>query len=817
MVLKTKSKSFCSFFPFLLFSSYNNEIEGFSLPRPFHTSMIPQNPLSLLLLLIFLLASVLPLSSSLSSVAIGEASNQTIICALTGQTSLTCINFPEGTQIPIPSSNTLLSAIAAGDNFLCSLSYPSLTYDNSIDCWRFSGNSTDLTSNTIYQGAMLDDFQGGSSHICGIINNPNSLVCWQWHGFNSSNAKDLWKIAVGQEFVCGLLTNGEIKCFGTNNSIVGKEPTGNYTFIAAGPEQACAISMDNTLVDCWGKTPVSHLSGCFNSLALGNNSGCAIRDNYTVFCWGENNFALPESLQGVFFLSITGKSSVFCGVIMRNYSLICWDSENLNSTSLVFQSVMPGPCQTQCQCGIFPDYGLFCDQGFICLPCLKSSAGLGLGQPTLYPPASSPPLSGQSSSSISNSTSNNSGLIELIVGCVGVVAWISVFGFFLFKYCKRKVYRVHDTGPLHTTTHHQQGSAQIHTPEGSSFGPPKGEKRLIGMVSMGSNKLESFPLEELRQATDNFSDGHKIGCGSYGSVYRATLLDGREVAIKRAEVTSSTSPLYACSVKRQEDKEHAFISELSHLSRLNHKNLVQLYGYCDQANERVLVYEFMVNGTLHDHLHHFNDSPIMSWPTRIKVALDAARGIEYLHTWAVPQIIHRDIKSSNILLNDQWIAKVSDFGLSLMGPDDEDAHLSLRAAGTVGYMDPAYYKFQQLTTKSDVYSFGVVLLELLSGHKAIHRNEETGLPTNVVHNMVPYIIRDEIHRVLDPRLPLPTPCQIEAVAYVGYLAADCVVADGRDRPTMTEIVDSLERALDACLAKQNPFLSRSTTGSSIGE
>ncbi|KAF5731550.1 hypothetical protein HS088_TW18G00230 [Tripterygium wilfordii] len=202
----------------------------------------------------------------------------------------------------------------------------------------------------------------------------------------------------------------------------------------------------------------------------------------------------------------------------------------------------------------------------------------------------------------------------------------------------------------------------------------------------------------------------------------------------------------------------------------------------------------------------------MSWSARIKVALDAARGIEYLHVYAVPPIIHRDIKSSNILIDDTWTAKVSDFGLSMMGPVGDESHVSLRVAGTVGYVDPEYYRLQQVTTKSDVYSFAVVLLEMLSGCKAIHKNEN-GVPRNVVDYMVPYIVQDEIDRVLDPKVPPPTPFEREAVRYVGYLAADCVTLEGRDRPSMTEIVDSLERAFNACLVHPSS-LSRSTTGSS---
>uniref|UniRef100_N1QUG6 Serine/threonine-protein kinase-like protein CCR4 n=1 Tax=Aegilops tauschii TaxID=37682 RepID=N1QUG6_AEGTA len=214
---------------------------------------------------------------------------------------------------------------------------------------------------------------------------------------------------------------------------------------------------------------------------------------------------------------------------------------------------------------------------------------------------------------------------------------------------------------------------------------------------------------------------------------------------------------------------------------------------------------FMHNGTLHDHLHKRPaplSPPLASWPSRLRLALGAARGIEYLHTYAVPPIIHRDIKSSNILLDASWSAKVSDFGLSLLKNlgtgDNAGGEEPCVTAGTVGYMDPEYYRLQHLTDKSDVYSFGVLLLELLSGCKVIQRYEGSGTPRNVVDMAVPYIESDRVHRVLDIRLPLPTPGEMEAVAYVGYLAADCVRLPGRERPSMSEVVGVLERAVAAC-------------------
>lgn len=324
--------------------------------------------------------------------------------------------------------------------------------------------------------------------------------------------------------------------------------------------------------------------------------------------------------------------------------------------------------------------------------------------------------------------------------------------------------------------------------------------------------VEEYTMEALLAATEGFAEKHKIGSGGFGSVYRATLPNGRVVAIKRAKPPPAAARTPTASTSRsaplrRREMETAFLAELALLSRVNHKNLVRLYGFCREGAELILVYEFMTRGTLDAHLRFSapSGSPLGSWAGRIRIALDAARGIEYLHAYAVPTIIHRDIKSSNILLDDDWTAKVSDFGLSLLNPkegeeeeENEENGVVAAAAGTVGYMDPEYYRLRHLTAKSDVYSFGVVLLELLTGSRAVERSADSGTPRNVVEHAVPRIEVDEVHCVLDGRLPPPTPCEIEAVAYVGYLAADCVSPAGMDRPTMTEVVAGLERALLAC-------------------
>ncbi|KAL4333394.1 hypothetical protein GQ457_07G021800 [Hibiscus cannabinus] len=640
-------------------------------------------------------------------------------------------------------------------------------------------------------GPVLNRLEAGNTHICGL-NETDGLECWQWPGFNQTGGVQFFSdIAVGEGFVCGLTKDGKtIRFLGNFTGIAGQEISGNYSLIAAGFSHVCAINSDGG-IECWGNRNIMGDAphGQFKELALGLNRSCALRTNGTVVCWGMSNFRLQQGLESLEFITIKAKSNVFCGVSALNYSLFCWGDPNFDSNPMVFSEVLPGPCRNVCPCGSFPGSGLLCSNGgSICQAC---TAGAISSAPSPQPVNRS-----------SNSDLNDR-LIAFLVVCVGSFSLFLVVGFFLFRYCRDRGCRVHDSGPLDETGAPTNGglcSNRTHqTP------PAVLEKRLSQLTSMGTTgRLEEFSFEALVQATNNFSEDHKIGSGSFGSVYHATLDDGREVAIKRAEITSTSS--CAIHTRRQEDRDDAFVNEVEYLSRLHHKNLVRLLGFCEDSNEHILIYEYMNNGTLHDHLHKVQNSPLMSWAIRLKIALHAARGIEYLHEYAVPQIIHRDIKPANILLDTNWTAKVSDFGLSSRGPGEDESHLSLRAAGTVGYMDPEYFRLQQLTTKSDVYSFGIVLLELLSGYKAIYQNEN-GAHRNVVDFVVPYVLRDEIHRVLDQTVPPPTPFEIEAVACVGYLAADCVRPEGRDRPSMTEIVNSLEKASMACLIPHDFSLS----------
>ncbi|GFQ01732.1 proline-rich receptor-like protein kinase perk9, partial [Phtheirospermum japonicum] len=225
------------------------------------------------------------------------------------------------------------------------------------------------------------------------------------------------------------------------------------------------------------------------------------------------------------------------------------------------------------------------------------------------------------------------------------------------------------------------------------------------------NSRSWFTYEELVEATNAFSADNLLGQGGFGSVFKGILVDGREIAVKQLKIGGGQG-------------EREFRSEVEIISRVHHRHLVSLVGYCISDEKRLLVYDYLPNNTLYYHLHG-QGRPVMDWAARVKIAVGAARGIAYLHEDCHPRIIHRDIKSSNILLDINFEARVSDFGLAKLAMD-ANTHVTTRVMGTFGYMAPEYASSGKLTDKSDVYSFGVVLLELITGRKPVDTSQPLG-------------------------------------------------------------------------------------------
>nr|GLL37547.1 probable leucine-rich repeat receptor-like protein kinase At5g49770 isoform X1 [Ipomoea trifida] len=284
-------------------------------------------------------------------------------------------------------------------------------------------------------------------------------------------------------------------------------------------------------------------------------------------------------------------------------------------------------------------------------------------------------------------------------------------------------------------------------------------------------------FEEIRKCTHNFSDANSIGSGGYGKVYRGLLATRELVAIKRAQQGSLQGAL-------------EFKTEIELLSRIHHKNVVNLVGFCYEQGEQMLVYEYIPNGTLRESLSGKSGIQL-NWMRRLNIALDAARGLAYLHELADPPIIHRDVKSNNILLDDNLNAKVADFGISKLLGDAGKGHVSTQVKGTLGYLDPEYYMTQQLTDRSDVYSYGVVLLELITARPPIERGKH--IVRVVSEAMNDQKDSNKLDRVVDQILrPHRDP---DGLLKFINLAMSCVRESAAERPSMGEVVREIENII----------------------
>ncbi|XVF84548.1 hypothetical protein PTKIN_Ptkin17bG0045900 [Pterospermum kingtungense] len=386
----------------------------------------------------------------------------------------------------------------------------------------------------------------------------------------------------------------------------------------------------------------------------------------------------------------------------------------------------------------------------------------------------------------SKSGGNGKNSIAMIVGIVvGVLIFVAVVCFVSYKYVMNKRYR--KFGKMEGSDAEKGVAKNGPTGDGgmNGYGGVPGDMQ---SQSSGDHSDRHFfdggnvviSMQVLRQVTDNFSEANILGRGGFGVVYKGVLHDGTQIAVKRMECMAMGSK-----------GMNEFQAEIAVLTKVRHRHLVALLGYCINGNERLLVYEYMPQGTLGQHLFEWreNGNAPLTWKQRVSIALDVARGVEYLHSLAQQSFIHRDLKPSNILLGDDMRAKVADFGLVKNAPDGKYS-VETRLAGTFGYLAPEYAATGRVTTKVDVYAFGVVLMEIITGRKAL---DET-LPDEKSHLVTWFrrvlINKDNILKVVDDTIN----CDEETMASilkVAELAGHCTAREPYQRPDMGHAVNVL--------------------------
>ncbi|XP_015086324.1 serine/threonine-protein kinase PCRK1-like isoform X1 [Solanum pennellii] len=319
----------------------------------------------------------------------------------------------------------------------------------------------------------------------------------------------------------------------------------------------------------------------------------------------------------------------------------------------------------------------------------------------------------------------------------------------------------------------------------------------IPSLSDRPSDLRAFTFSELKAATKNFNRTTKIGEGGFGCVYKAT--------VKTGEDSSKKIDVAVKQLGRRGLQGHKeWVTEVNVLGVAEHKNLVKLVGYCAEDDERgiqrLLVYEYMPNRSVENHLSARSETPL-SWAMRLKIAQDAARGLAYLHEEMDVQIIFRDFKSSNILLDEQWNAKLSDFGLARLGPPEGLTHVSTAVVGTMGYAAPEYVQTGRLTSKSDVWSYGVFLYELITGRRPLDRNRPRS-EQKLLEWVKPYISDSKkFQQIIDPRLDGKISRSAQKLSIV---ANRCLVRHAKTRPKMSEVLEMVNKVVETSTGIGNP-------------
>lgn len=384
-------------------------------------------------------------------------------------------------------------------------------------------------------------------------------------------------------------------------------------------------------------------------------------------------------------------------------------------------------------------------------------------------------------------------LVIAMIGAVIVIFLIGLAAFCWYKKKEKRFTRVQSPNamvvhPFHSGSDNEgvkitvAGSSVNVGAVSETHTVPSSESNDIQMVEAGSMVIS---IQVLRNVTNNFSEDNILGQGGFGTVYKGELHDGTKIAVKRME-----SGVIAGKGLTE------FQSEIAVLTKVRHRHLVTLLGYCLDGNEKLLVYEYMPQGTLSRHVFNWAQEGLkpLEWTQRLTLALDVARGVEYLHSLAHQSFIHRDLKPSNILLGDDMRAKVADFGLVRLAPEGKGS-IETRIAGTFGYLAPEYAVTGRVTTKVDVYSFGVILMELITGRKALDESQPEESMHLVTWFRRVHLNKDTFRKAIDPTIDL-TEETLASISTVAELAGHCCAREPYQRPDMGHAVNVLSSLVE---------------------
>ncbi|ESR34927.1 putative wall-associated receptor kinase-like 11 [Citrus sinensis] len=485
-----------------------------------------------------------------------------------------------------------------------------------------------------------------------------------------------------------------------------------------------------------------------------------VEENWVGSKYLENPRVLKQQARGIPAMLDWGEEIGSCFEEFSSYSTICGDRENGCSIKLSSGYIC------RCDAGFYRPHGL-CSGTLLCISghnCSKCPYGY-----FRYPRNSTDCYGGTAYYSY---FTRKSRVKYIIIGCSGGLGllFLLVGIWWLYKFVKRR--------------------KEIKLKQ--KFFKRNGGLLLQQELSSNESNIEKtklFTSKDLEKATDNYNANRILGQGGQGTVYKGMLTDGRIVAVKKSKLVDETNV-------------EQFINEVVILSQINHRNIVKLLGCCLETEVPLLVYEFIPNGTLYQYIHNQIEEFPITWELLLRIAVEVSSALFYLHSAASIPIYHRDIKSANILLDDKYRAKVSDFGTSRSVMVDQ-THLTTKVQGTFGYVDPEYFQSSQFTEKSDVYSFGVVLVEILTGQKPI-RAINTDEDKSLVGYFLQAINENRLFEILDARVLKEA--KKEGIMTVATLAKRCLNLNGKMRPTMKEVafeLGGIRTSTGASILQQN--------------